>query len=113
MNCQATRPERAPRVVAHSSACARKLVRSNVEAKMGSIAIDHVEIVILTAFVKAEPEAEPVGQRHLFLDRFARIDGGGAFVFHHVARQQMPAVGGGVEQDVVRPCPQCRRQAPP
>ena len=32
------------------------------EAEMGSIAVNHRQIVILIAFMKAEPEAEAVGE---------------------------------------------------
>jgi hypothetical protein len=69
VNCQATRPEREPRVVAHSSAS-----RSSSEA---------------------------VRERDLFLNRFARIDRSRALVLDHLARQQMPPVGGRIQDDVI------------
>ena len=51
--------------------------------------------------MEAEPETETIRQRHLLLDRFARVDRGRAFVLDHLARQQVPPVRGGVEDDVV------------
>ena len=53
--------------------------------------------------MEAEPEAEAVGQRDLFLDRLAGIDRGRALVLDHVARQQMAPVRGRVEHDIVGP----------
>src|SRR5579872_1575242 len=44
-----------------------------VEAKMLGVAMDHGEVIVLAAMMEAEPKAEPVGERHLLLDRFARI----------------------------------------
>ena len=70
---------------------------------MGDIAAHHLQIFVLAAFVEAEPQAEAVGQRHLLLDRLVRVDRGRALVLHHVARHQVAAVGGGVEDDVLRP----------
>ena len=70
---------------------------------MGDVAVDHVQEFILAAAVEAEPQAEAVGQRHLLLDGFARIDRGRALVLHHVARHQVAPVRRGVEYDVVRP----------
>ena len=70
---------------------------------MAAIAPHHREIFVLAAAVEAEPQTEAVRQRNLLLDRFAGIDRGRAFVLDHVARQQMPAVRGGVEDDVVGP----------
>ena len=103
MNCQATRPDRAPRVIDHSiaSACSASAAIGRLHA--GGIAIDHGEERVLVAVVEAEPEAEPVGQRHLLLGRLGRVDRGGALVLDHVARHQVAAVGGGVEQHVVGP----------
>ena len=71
MNCQATRPERPPRVVAHSSASCAQRVGVDLQPEMGDIAVDHREIFVLAAFVEAEPEAEAVRQRDLLLDRLA------------------------------------------
>ena len=102
MNCQATRPERLPRVVAHSSASARSVSGSMVEAVIADIAVDHVQIFVLRTFVEAEPQAEAVGQRDLFLDRLGRVDRGRPLIVDHVARQQMPAVRRGVEDDIGR-----------
>ena len=64
------------------------------------VALDHREIVVLAAMVEAEPQAEAVGQRHFLLDRLARIDGARALVLHHLARHQVAAVRGGVEEHV-------------
>ena len=70
---------------------------------MLGVAHDHGEIIVLAAMVEAEPEAEPVGERHLLLDRLARIDGARALVLHHVARHHVPAVRGRIEEDVGGP----------
>ena len=103
MYCHATRPERAPRVIAHSEDFGLQLVLRIIEAEMLCIALDHREIGLLVASMKAEPETEAIGERDLFLDRLARIDRAGALVFDHIARQKMPPVRGGVERDIVRP----------
>ncbi len=68
---------------------------------MGGIAIDHAEIVFLAALVEAEPEAETVGEGDLLFHSLGWVDRGRLLVFDHVARQEMPAVRGGVEDDVV------------
>ena len=70
---------------------------------MADIACDHREVFVLAAVVEAEPQAEAVGQRHLLLDRLVRIDRRRALVLDHVARQEMAAVRGGIEDDVVGP----------
>ena len=101
--CQATRPERAPRVCAHSSASRRRRSGAIVEAVVVDVALDHREVVVLRAGVEAEPEAEAVGQRDLLLDRLARVDRGLALVLDHLARHQVAAVRGRVEQHVVGP----------
>ena len=80
-----------------------ELLRRMVEPVALGIAVDHREVGLLVAGVEAEPQAEPVGERDLLLDRLARIDRGRALVLDHVARQQMAAVGGGVEHDIVGP----------
>ena len=103
VNCQAVRPEREPRVVAHSSAWASISLRGRLEAVVFRVAVDHGEIVVLAAMVEAEPEAEAVGERHFFLDRLARIDRASALVLHHFARHEVAAVRGRVEEDVRRP----------
>ena len=77
--------------------------RSSREPEVVGIAEDHGEIVVLAAMVKAEPEPETVGKRNLLLDRVAGVDGGRAFVLHHVARQEVAAVRSGVEDDIARP----------
>ena len=102
MNCQAVRPEREPRVVAHSSASASSWTVARVEAKVFGVAMDHGEVIVLAAMVEAEPEAEAVGQRHFLLDRFAWIDGGRALVVHHVARHEVAAIRGRIEEHVRR-----------
>ena len=92
MNCQATRPERAPRASAQASALARSILRRDLEAEMARIAVHHRKIFVLAAIVETQPQAEAVRQRNLFLHRFAGIDRGGALIVHHVARHQMAAV---------------------
>ena len=67
---------------------------------MPDVAEHHVEIIVLAAIVEAEPKAETVGQRHLLLHGFAGIDRDRPLVLHHVARHEVPAVGGGVEQNI-------------
>ena len=112
MYCQATRPERAPRVVDHSSASARRVIGSIFRPKW-RVAADHGEILILAAVVEAEPEPEPVRQRDLLLDRLRRVDRGRALVLHHVARHQVAPVRRRIEDDVLRAALRCRRRAPP
>ena len=68
---------------------------------MRGVGLNHVQIFILAAFVEAEPEAEPVGERDFFLDCLVRIDRRRTLVFNHVARQEVAAVGGGVENHIV------------
>src|SRR5665213_1744431 len=79
-----------------------ELLRRHLEAEALGIGPHHRLIGFLVAGVKAEPQAESVGERDLLLDRFAGHDRGRALVFDHLARQQMPAVGRGVERDVAR-----------
>jgi len=43
---------------------------------MRDITVDHGQIFVLAAAVEAEPKPKPIGQRYLFLDRFAWIDRG-------------------------------------
>src|ERR1700692_3079023 len=100
-------PGDAPRARA---ACGRPFQRFTLElffgkldAEMAAITLHHREILILAAAVKAEPQSEAVRERDLLLDRLAGIDRGRTLVFHHVARQQMPAVGGGVQDHIVGP----------
>lgn len=45
-------------------------VAVETQIEMLCIAVDHRQIVFLTTFVEAEPQAETIRQRHLFLDRF-------------------------------------------
>ncbi len=47
--CHATRPERAPRVVAHSSASRRSSALSNAHTKVRDVALDHRQIFVLAA----------------------------------------------------------------
>ena len=58
--CQATRPEREPRVVAHSSASRRSSSGVDRDAVVPHIAFDHGQEFILAAAVEAKPQAEPV-----------------------------------------------------
>ena len=53
--------------------------------------------------MEAEPQPETVGQRHLLLDGFGRVDRGRALVVDHVARHQMAPVGRRVQHDIARP----------
>ena len=80
---------------------AHQLVVLDLELVVGRIAAHHVQVLVLAAVVEAEPEAEAVRQRHLLLHRLRRVDGGRALVLHHLARHQVAAVGGGVEDDVL------------
>src|SRR5882724_4009494 len=66
-----------------------KLFFGEFDAKMAAIAFHHGKVLVLTAAVKAEPQSEPVRERDFFLDRFTRIDRGGAFILDHLARQEM------------------------
>ena len=70
MNCQATRPERLPRVAAHSMALARSSSGLDLELEVSGIALDHLEIFVLRAIVETEPQAEAVGQRDFLLHGF-------------------------------------------
>ena len=53
--------------------------------------------------MKTQPQPETVGQRDLFLDRLAGMDGGRALVVDHVARHQVAPVRGRIEDHIVRP----------
>ena len=103
MNCQATRPERAPRVTAHSLACAPRSPAGASRAVVGGVALDHGHEGRLVAGVEAEPEAEAVRQGHLLLGGLGRGDGGGALVLDHVPGHHVTAVRRGVEDDVRGP----------
>ncbi len=92
MNCQATRPERAPRVIDHSLASAFELLDREIEPVAVGIAAHDRVIGVLVDIVKAEPQAETVRQRDLLLDRLGRVDGGRALVVDHVTRHQVAAV---------------------
>jgi hypothetical protein len=70
---------------------------------MLDIAPNHFQIFVLRAFVEAEPQAETVGQRDLFLDGLRWVDRRGSLIVDHVARQEVPAVRSRVEDDVDRP----------
>src|SRR5262249_8575172 len=80
-----------------------ELLVGHVETVAPRIALDDRVVGLLVAIVEAEPEAEAVGERDLFPDRLAGVDGGRALVLDHVARQEVAPVRGGVEQDVLRP----------
>ena len=114
MNCQATRPERAPRVIDHSSAS--RTSSASVDLRGRSARHSRAPCRGTSswrAVVEAEPQAEAVRQRDLLLHRLGRVDGGRALVLDHVARHQVPAVGGGVEQHVAPAVLRCRLRAPP
>src|SRR4051812_21728562 len=70
------------------------------QSVMLHIAPHHREVVVLAAVVEPQPQAEAVREGHLLLDRLMRADRGGALVLHHVARQEMAAVGGRIEKEV-------------
>ncbi len=67
------------------------------------IALDHRKKHLLVAIMEAQPDAEPVGERHLLLHRLPRIDRGRALVVDHLARHQMPPVRGRIQQHIIRP----------
>src|SRR6516225_11232164 len=69
---------------------------------MVTIAFDHCKILVLAAAVKAKPKPETIRERDLLFNRVARVDCGRTLVLDHLARQEMPPVGGGVKNDVVR-----------
>ena len=70
---------------------------------MRGIAVHHAEEHLLVAIVEADPEAEPVRERDLLLDRLGRVDRRRALVLDHVARHQVAAVARRIEQHVVGP----------
>ena len=53
--------------------------------------------------MEAQPQAEAVGERNFFLHCLAGIDRGAAFIVHQVARHQVAAVGGCIEQHILGP----------
>ncbi len=59
-NWIATRPERAPRVMDHSTARARRVSSSIAEAVLVAIAADHGQVGRLVAVVEAQPKAEAI-----------------------------------------------------
>ena len=63
-----------------------ELFRLNVDAVPLNLTFDHVEIGLLFAGMEAKPQAEAVRQGNRFLDGFAGVYGGRAFIFDHVAR---------------------------
>src|SRR5271168_4174553 len=50
------------------------------QAVARGVAFDHREVGILVAVVKAEPEAEAIGERDLFLDGLVRVNRGRTLV---------------------------------
>ena len=81
---------------------ALQCIGARLEPVVRRISLHHVEVLVLGGVVKAEPQAEAVGQGHLLLDGLRRVDGGRALVLHHVARHQVAAVRRGVEHHVLR-----------
>src|SRR3546814_18359610 len=77
-----------------------ELRRRQLEAVAPGVAVDHREVGVLVAVVEAEPEAEAVGQADLLLHRLGGMDRGRALVLDNVARHQVAAIGGGVEDAV-------------
>ena len=69
---------------------------------MPGIATHDRLVGVLVDIVEAEPQPETVGQRHLLLDGFGRVDRGRALVVDHVARHQMASVRRRVEDDIGR-----------
>lgn len=53
--------------------------------------------------MEAEPKTEAVGKRDLLFHRIGRVERGRALVLDHLARDQMTAVGGGVEEHIRGP----------
>src|SRR6476620_912981 len=51
-----------------------KLGFRKLDAEMAAIALHHREVFVLAAAVKAEPQAEPVRERHFLFYRLAGID---------------------------------------
>ena len=70
---------------------------------MRHVAQHHGKILVLRAIIEPEPQPEPVGERHLFFDRFARVDRGRRLVVDHVARHEMAPVGRRIEDDIAGP----------
>ena len=66
------------------------------------VGFDHGEIDVLAAIMETQPEPESVRKRYFLLHRFSGVDRGGALVLHHIPRHQVAAVGGRVEDHVVR-----------
>src|SRR5690606_18354742 len=66
----------------------------------------HVQVVFLTEGIEGHPQPETVGQRDLLLDRRPgvqlAVDHAAGQVVAALLRQQMSAVGGGVQQQIVR-----------
>ena len=86
MNCQATRPERDPRVIDHSFASAFSLIGRQIETVTLRIAAHDRLIGVLVDIVKAEPKPEPIRKRYLLFNRLGRVDCRRAFVVDHFAR---------------------------
>ena len=67
---------------------------------------DDVQVGLLIEGIERQPEAEALGKRYFFLDRFARVDFIAdplAFeVFLEIFRHQMTAVRSGVNQHIFR-----------
>ncbi|MNN15065.1 hypothetical protein D3C81_1281610 [compost metagenome] len=68
---------------------------------------DDGQVLILLGRVEGQPQPEALGQRDLLFDHFAGMDlavvgVAVGLVVLHVLRQQVPAVGRGVDQHVVR-----------
>ena len=121
-NCQATRPLREPRCSANCSAsrCAprpRARIAGAVTPKCASQRCDRGEVVVLRERIERDPQAEALGQRDLFLDRFAGMDLLADVprleVLGEVLGQQMAAVRRRVDQHVRRRAPRSSRRASP
>ncbi len=84
MNCQATRPERLPRVADHSSRLPVKVGCRDSKFEVPCVAIYHGKIVVLRTVVEAQPKTEAIGERNLLLDCLVGVDGGRTFILEHV-----------------------------
>lgn len=81
---------------------AQSLLADRQIAGLG-IGFDHGQIHVLIGAVNADPQAESVGKGDFFLNRLMRIDGVSGLVFRGVPGHQVPTVGCGVKNDILRP----------
>ena len=98
MNCQATRPDLAPRSCDHCRGATIQIVHRQTDAL--AIGPDGGEIGRLVHRREADPQAEAVRNADVFLGILRRGDGAAAFGM--IARHQVATVGGRDEQHVRR-----------